>query len=511
MLQSPYPIRFVLAAFLLLSLYTMAILPLGLDEAYYWYWAKHPALSYLDHPPMVAWVIALSTALGGDREFFVRFGGFLLLWVGLGFGFATVRRLFPQAPSGFAWEYLLLLNLTLVFPGATLIQTPDTPLFAFWMLALYFGARLVAGQEDRAWYGLGLALGLGMLSKYTMVLLVPGLLLFLLLSPAHRHWFGRREPWLAALLALLVWAPVLLWNGQYDWVSFRFQLHQGFEADPSSAAEKLFTYAAGQAVMISPLLWLAFVWYSLRGMRTDLRGGDSACLYLTLLSWPVILFFAWTSARGAQAEANWPAPAYLAGLLLAWAVLRGQLGRHRGNRRVAQLTLLVSLLLNLLVRTHLAYPWLPLPPADDRLREFAGWPALGQQVQAAIDAHPHSAGWFLMGGKGTTLAETLFYTGNRYIGFDPTRPQRYLFLDDPNERLRGRNAVIIARGQPATLEPFGRYFRKLTPLGPSRPHSRGQEISRHSTYLYLGEGFLGNWVEFDRLRGRLGDPVDPSW
>lgn len=501
--SQPYFIYFILALFLLLSLLTMAVLPLGLDEAYYWYWAKHPALSYLDHPPMVAWIIALSTAVGGDREFWVRIGGFLLLWIGLGFGFATVRRLFPKAPASLAWEYLLVLNLTLIFPGATMIQTPDTPLFACWMLALYYGAQVVKEQNGRAWYGLSLALGLGLLSKYSMVLLVPGMLLFLLLSPPHRHWFGRHEPWLAALLAFLVWAPVLVWNGQHDWISFRFQLHQGFEADFTPTAVKLIVYIIGQMIIVSPLLWLAFVWYSLRGIRTDLRGGDPACLYLTLMSWPVILFFAWTSARGAQAEANWPAPAYLAGLMLAWAVLRGQLGPHRGNRWVAQWVIRLSLLLNLLVRTHLAHPWWPLPPAQDRLREFAGWPALGQQVQAAIQSRPAAPGWFLMGDKGTALAETLFYTGNRYLGFDPTRPERYLFLDDLNNQLRGKNAIIIARPYTPALERFGRYFHTMSPLEPYRHQYRGQEISRYGASLYLGERFLGNWAEFDQLQRRV--------
>jgi hypothetical protein len=191
--------------------------------------------------------------------------------------------------------------------------------------------------------------------------------------------------------------------------------------------------------------------------------------------------------------------------MLAWAVLRGQLGRHRGNPRVAHLIIILSLLLNLLVRTHLAYPWLPLPPADDRLREFAGWPALGRQIQAAINAHPNPVGWFLMGDKGTTLAEALFYTGNRYLGFDPARPQRYLFLHDPNNRLQGRSAIIIAREGQANLERFGRYFRKLSPLGPYRHKYRGQAIPRHSAYLYLGEGFLGNWSEFDSLGRSVSD------
>ncbi|KOR27793.1 hypothetical protein TI03_06155 [Achromatium sp. WMS1] len=72
-----------------LSLITLALLPLGLDEAYYWYWSQYPDLSYFDHPPLLAWLMWISTNLGDQREFFVRIGGFLLSWLGLGCSFAT--------------------------------------------------------------------------------------------------------------------------------------------------------------------------------------------------------------------------------------------------------------------------------------------------------------------------------------------------------------------------------------------------------------------------------------
>ena len=490
MLLTPSVIRLFLWLFLLLSLITMAMLPLGPDEAYYWYWAKHPDLSYLDHPPLVAWIIALTTYICGDQDFYVRLGGFLLLWLGMGCGFATIRQLFPQAPKALAWEYLLVLNLTLLIPGATMIQTPDTPLFASWMLALYFGAKIVTAQDKFAWYGLGIAVGLGLLSKYTMVLLVPGILSFLLLSPSHRYWLRRPEPWLGALLALLIWTPVLIWNGQHNWISFRFQLTQGFEADPTPKLERLGNYIGGQAAVISPVLWLAFVWYSLRGIRTDIR--DPVCLYLTLTSWPIILFFAWTSLRGTTAEANWPGPAYFSGLMLAWVVLRGQLGSHLGNRQIAFTVIAISLGLNLAARTHLLHPWLPLPLQKDRVSDFASWPTLGQQICAAIDAHPHAKGWFLLGDKGTTLAEALHYSNRNLIGFDPAHPERYLFLTDLNRQLRGKNAIIITQAQPATITHFNHLFHHLTLLEPYKHKYRGAIIHRHSNYLYLGENFVGN-------------------
>jgi 4-amino-4-deoxy-L-arabinose transferase-like glycosyltransferase len=492
----------LVGVFFLLGLLTLTQLGLGLDEAYYWYWAKHPDLGYVDHPPMIAWVIGLSSALGGDSPLFVRLGGFLLLWGGFAFAFGALRQLFPDAGAGVAWGYLLVLNLTLIFPGAAIIQTIDTPLFAFWMAALYFGARVVTHAEAKAWYGIGVSLGLGMLSKYTMVLFAPCLLLFLLFTPSQRYWLGRKEPWLSALLALLVFSPVLLWNSQHDWISFTFQLNQGFAASEQSVLEKMLRYVLEQAAIISPLLFLAFLFYAGWGSYQAVTQNNKADRYLMWLSWPVLLFFAYTTARGAQAEANWPAPAYIAGLMLAWVTYQRHFASVATHRRSMQLALALSLLLSLLLRIHLITPILPLPPADDRMREFTGWEALGRDIEDLIAAHPSASGWFIAGDKGTIVAEAVYHTGNRYTGIDFALPQRYLFLDAPNTQLKGKNALIIAKSAPATLARFQPYFERVTPLAPYTHRYRGEDIAKHSKYLYLGESFRGNWQRFDALKQR---------
>jgi 4-amino-4-deoxy-L-arabinose transferase-like glycosyltransferase len=490
----------LLASLAGLSLLTTALVPLALDEAYYWYWAQYPDIGYFDHPPLIAWLIALSTALGGDSEFAVRLGGFLLLWSGFGFAFFTLRVLFPNAAPQAAWEYLLLLNLTLIFPGATMVHTIDTPLLAFWMGALYFGARVVMQQDARAWYGVGVCLGLGMLSKYTMVLFAPLMLLFVLFSPSHRHWLTRKEPWLAALLSVLIFSPVIVWNWQYDWLSFDFQLNHGFAPDDENTLNKIFGYVVEQAVVISPLLFVLFLIYGSWGAGYALKRGGAAYLYLVLLSWPVILFFGYSSVSGSQAEANWPAPAYAAGLLLAWMVYRQHFWERKGHGRFVVGALAISLALALAIRSHLLHPWLPIPPQQDRVGDALGWPELGVRINAIIAENPHPQGYFLAAGAGTRLAEGVYYTGGQYIGVDFIRPERYLFLDDPNAELRGKNAVILDHYWRPRPDTFQRYFRKVTPLNPFEFRFKGVELPDHRVELYLGEEFLGNWVEFDQLK-----------
>ena len=153
-------------------LFVNGSLQLAPDEAYYWYWSKHLDWSYLDHPPMVAYVMAFFTWVGGNSEFFVRLGGWICAVLGLCFIFGTIRRLFPDNRR-LGWELLFLYQVSLIFPAGAIVQTPDTPMMLFWSMAVYCGSQIVTEGENKWWYVWGIALGLGLLSKYTMILLVP--------------------------------------------------------------------------------------------------------------------------------------------------------------------------------------------------------------------------------------------------------------------------------------------------------------------------------------------------
>ncbi|MBL7093914.1 glycosyltransferase family 39 protein, partial [candidate division KSB1 bacterium] len=192
--------------------------PLVPQEAYYWKYAKNLALSYFDHPPMAAWIIAFFTALGSDSVFFIRLGS-IMLSAGLMFLIYEITiRLFNS--SKWALLAVIIINCSVLFPiGATII-TPDVPLLFFWALIIYFLIRLNESQHWKWWYFTGIALGLGLLSKYTAILIVPGIFLYILLSKVQRRWLFTIHPYLGLFLAFLVFTPVLIWNYQHEWASF---------------------------------------------------------------------------------------------------------------------------------------------------------------------------------------------------------------------------------------------------------------------------------------------------
>jgi dolichol-phosphate mannosyltransferase len=212
---------------LALSAYAIALRlaymgPLNLlpEEAYYWNYAQHLDIGYLDHPPMVAWLVWLGTRVAGDTEFGVRIGAALSWLAAAFFCFHLTRNLYGKTAAFIA----VLLFSTLPFFFATgLLMTPDAPLTAAWAGTLYYLERALIAERRVAWLGVGICMGLGMLSKYTIALLAPATLVFILLDPGLRRWLWQPWPYLAAIVGLLIFSPVVIWNSLNDWASFAFQ------------------------------------------------------------------------------------------------------------------------------------------------------------------------------------------------------------------------------------------------------------------------------------------------
>lgn len=231
----------------LLRLVYMRTLNLIPEEAYYWNYAQHLDYGYLDHPPMVAWTIWLMTSIFGTSEFAVRAGALLFWCVGAGFVFKLAQNLYGKTA---AFVSILLYSCLPVYFASGFLMMPDAGLTAAWAAALYFSERALLARQEKAWLGIGFSLGLGMLSKYSIALLGPPILLFLILDPKSRSWFFRPWPYVAAALALAVFAPVIIWNAQHDWASFAFQSTRRLE---SKFRFSLHALAGSVLALITPI------------------------------------------------------------------------------------------------------------------------------------------------------------------------------------------------------------------------------------------------------------------
>ncbi len=249
---------YALVLIILVALYHLLIIGAvgpGDNEAYYWTWANHLDLSFFDHPPMVAYMIALSTAVGGDSVFFLRIGTVLLFCVT---SFLIYLLAFEISGSQkTAFFSLCLANILPLYFLAGILTVPDAPLLVFWLLYLYLLLRVAKGVPWWHWYLMGFVLGLAVLSKYFAVLLVPSTLLFLLSDKKLRSYLKSPHPYAALVLSGLVSSPIIFWNIREGWASFTFHLstrHSG-----GVFWENLWSLVIGQLGVVTPILLFSFI------------------------------------------------------------------------------------------------------------------------------------------------------------------------------------------------------------------------------------------------------------
>ena len=197
-------------------------LDLRTDEAYYWTWSKENVLSFLDHPPMVAWLIRCGTAVLGDTNLGVRLGGIVAMLVTQLLLADIVRRVTSNNVR--AVMLALLLPEAALYYGLLMAKVaPDTALIPFSVAMLWSLVRLAQSHDGRWWLAAGLFAGLALLSKFTAIMFAPAVLAFALVPDWRWRWLRSPYPYLAVLIAIVVFSPVLIWNAEHDWASFRFQ------------------------------------------------------------------------------------------------------------------------------------------------------------------------------------------------------------------------------------------------------------------------------------------------
>jgi len=215
-------VAMLVAAMTALRVIYAGVIDLRTDEAYYWTWSKENVLSFLDHPPMIAWFIRFGTAIFGDTNFGVRFAGVLAMLVTQLLLADMVRRVTHDVR---AVVLAVLMPEAALYYGLLMAKVaPDVALIPFAVAMVWALVRLNESGEARWWLAAGLFAGLALLSKFTVVMLLPAVAAFMLVPDWRRRWLLSRYPWAAALIAVVVFLPVLIWNAQHDWASFRFQL-----------------------------------------------------------------------------------------------------------------------------------------------------------------------------------------------------------------------------------------------------------------------------------------------
>lgn len=384
------------------------------DEAYYRLWGQFPALSYYDHPPMIGWWAWAGQQLVGDTFLGTRLIvvlasalGSLALW-------RTAALLFDRRVAGWA---VLFLNASILVGVGGILATPDAPSVLFWGLALWALAELHRSDNANWWLAVGLFAGLGLLSKYSVLFLGAGIVLWLVWAKDARRWFFTWQLWTGGILALLLFVPVLYWNHLHDWASFYKQFGRAGRGDWTS--KYVFELIGALLGLVNPLIAIPALLGAVRlGGKALRRDGAAALIILTVLPFLAYLVF---HSLHARVQANWPAPLFPAFAIMAAVFVAHPNGWDAWWRRVSIAGIALGVAVAVVIQIHAVTPFTGTLARKDPTFQLRGWPEIGEEIRSIADR------------TGAAFIETTGYGLNAQLA--------YLFKDELpviqlNERIR---------------------------------------------------------------------------
>jgi 4-amino-4-deoxy-L-arabinose transferase-like glycosyltransferase len=432
----------ILIGFLVARFAFAFILGPGVDESYTLAIARTLNLSYFDHPPLHQWIVHVAAAAFGEGV-----GArlpFLLLFAATGWMYYRMTvGLFGVRAGLIA---LFALNAApFFFASAGTWIVPDGPLLfglaaATWALARIFFAT----ARDRVsvwglWLVAGVALGLAGLSKYSAALTVVGLIAFVALAPRQRRWLADPALYAAAAVALVMIAPVVVWNARHGWVSFAFQGGRGAPAAGLKPIQFL-VMALGQIAYLSPWLFAPLAMGLIEAWR---KRGDERRLFLLCLALPPIVVFTLTPLWGGRGQPHWTMPGwfFVFALMGAWVEDRGVAYRtlRRWAFASAGLLAFAAALFSFQVATGWPLRLLLRPGKTDATLEAFGWGDL--RDAPALRPAPS----FVLADKWSDAGKIALALGPEIPVFVISDdPRGWAFVAGGND-LVGRDGVLIAR------------------------------------------------------------------
>lgn len=431
-------------------------LPVTPQEAYYWNYSRHPALSYFDHPPLAAYWIKLTTIFGVSN-FTIHLAAVILSAL-MTLAIYRLGHLLFDERIGF-WSAVTI-NLTFIYAVGGLVITPDAPMILFWILTMITCYR-IAGEAGGSWWVLlGLFLGAGFVSKYSMIFAWLGAVLFFLSSRERVKLFKTIGPYEALGVMIVVMLPVIYWNYQNNWASFLFQTGRRAgemtEFRPDFLLGYIGTLIAIYGIIPIPLL-VTGIWNS---VKLSLRRKSPEHVLLISFSIPLVLFLLPIATRY-WVKMNWTAPAFLGWFVAAAAFYFTSNPGRSWLRFSVRLSVIFLFFAFAAVHVAAVIPGLYIGKGD----YFAGWKELAARLDDIREELPEP--YFICGYEYKTASLLAFYldgrpetVSNNVIGLGGLQ---YDFWVDP-DTLTGYNAIFVYDDRVTYKNPenLKRYFESVS-------------------------------------------------
>ncbi|MCL4477905.1 MAG: glycosyltransferase family 39 protein [Deltaproteobacteria bacterium] len=457
------------------------------DEAYYWQFARYLSLSYYEHPPLVAWSNYIMMQFLGSTAYAVRMsallysiGDSILVWLIAG------KLLKDRMKASFA---VIVINIIPAYAIGGLMMLPDAPLGFFWLLTMYFLVKVFMDGKGNYWYAAGTALGFAMLSKYHSIFIPLSALTFMIVSKDDRKWFKDKRTYIAAIIALIIFTPVIVWNIQHNFASVRFEL---VSRNPNFhlSINKFFTFLGSQVGLVSPFIYFLILYAIYYGFKVWQRDKNKTYLFLSIFSIVIVSFF-FAVSFVVDEKPNWALMGYIPAVIIM-IQLSYDMYQKKGYRFYLWLALSIALLFTMLIHIQLYYPLIPLKPADtDLTNDLYGWHTAGKAVMKAYDE---------LSKQGKTFIFTHKYQLSSQLAFNaPGQPQVYTSNNtgdsyhdwgmNVTKKLIGWNAVYI-NDNSFRIDPLQHFkCKKWVELSPINIYRFGHYA--RTFYVYKCYGFEG--------------------
>ena len=441
------------------------------DEAYYWMWGQHPALSYYDHPPLNAWLLGLSGAVLGWSKLALRVPVVLAFVADLALLALISRRIAPDWPEHL-WVTLLLFLVTPVLFVVTGWALPDYLLVTLLLGAIYFLLGFLAewptAPRWRYLYLGAACLGLAGLAKYNAALLGLGLALYIVLVPRMRPLLLRPQLYLAAAIAIALQAPVLLWNLTEGFASYGFILGDRHAVEVRGL-EGVRGWLLVSLAAVGPFLVPPLLGFALRRGRATGVGLAQITFWLSSFAMASLSYFT-------AVLFHWNLVAYV--VALPFLVL------HMRWRWLTWLHLAygTALLAVVVVNFSMAPVGDPVAMDDEATSWAYGWSETAEAVRAAQREH------------GAGFVATTDYTSASLLGFalrstdvtslDPRRDQYDYWFDATAHA--GEDAIIYTDTWRRLGDEVRARFAEIVLLSDEAVLHLGRPVNRRQLHLAMG-------------------------
>lgn len=370
---------YLVLAVTILRLVVIGFPELTNDEAQYALYGYYVDWSYFDHPPLVGWLNALVLVFS-DSEFALRLLPVLLSALSAYLIFRLSNKLFPTLPPQVAFYSVALFQVPVILQVLGLVLLPDTPLIPVVLAVALVLFQVCQNNAKWSWLFLGVLFGIAGLSKYTAVTIVPSVIFVLVLFKNSKV-ILTPWPWLAIVIAAIIVSPVIIWNVQHDWISFKYQLGHGIP-DRDWQLKRMLESQLGQIIAFTPVVFI-FAWLAMASSFFNYKNlfDDETVFgirYLSIFALPVLLLFGFNGGYE-HSLLHWTAVAW-ALVIPVVAVQLYYWWSRTWVRVTTYLSVVYSIIVVLVLQSLLVFNWLPFDEDQHPLNDIYGWKQVAIRV-----------------------------------------------------------------------------------------------------------------------------------